>query len=140
MNGVFFNEVKVQTVSSRLGQVLLGLCSSQLAPPPNPFRLTPGVIPDEPPVPHPEPRRHLVCQNPRSDRPQKALGPVRRNPFGQSVKHGPKGDPNPSTPQHLRGRMITESIPWSVRIQTIRIISFRHGRVITHRGTKTHLE
>jgi len=98
----------------RLGQVLLGLCSTnQRTSPSLPFRLTPSVIPDEPSISHSEPRRHLVCQNPCPNYPQKALGPSCRNQFSQGVKHGPKDDSYPDTPQHLRGRMITQSIPWS---------------------------
>jgi len=120
MNGVFFEYGQGQGVNRvlGLGQVLLGLGSAlsssangQCTSPRLPLRLTPSVIPDKPTISHPEPRRQLICQNPHSNCSQKALGPSRRNQFGQGVKRGREDDPNPNTPQHLRGRMITQSIP-----------------------------
>ena len=117
MNGVFFNNGQGQGVNRvlGLGQALFGLWSTgsrtQRAPPHLPLRLAPSVVPYEPPVSHSGPRRHFVCQNPCSKCPQKALGPSRRNQFRQGIKRAPKDDPDTSTPQHLRGRMIAQSVP-----------------------------
>lgn len=137
MNGVFFEHGRGQGVNRvlGLGQVLLGLCSTngQGASPRLPLRLAPSIIPDKPAVSQSKPCRHLVCQNPHSNCSQKALGPSPRNQFGKGVKHRRKGDPNPNAPQHLRGRMVTKGIPWSEWNQTMRTVNF-HGRVITREG------
>lgn len=85
-----------------------------------------GVIPDEPPVADPEPRRHLVCQYPCPNSPQNALGTSRRDQFRQGIEHTSKRDPDPNAPQHLRGGMVAKSIPWSKkngRRQLPRVIS-----------------